>query len=48
MTNEEARHVRFFEISNQGQMAGKTLLTAWHSIDYDITKVLSKSRQIVS
>ena len=27
------------EIHNLGQMAGKTLFTAWHSIDYDVTKV---------
>ena len=41
MTNEEATYRRTMRFLNLGQMAGKTLFTAWHSIDYDITKVLS-------
>jgi len=39
MTNEEANKVCKNEIPNLGQMAGKTLFTAWHSTDYENTKV---------
>ena len=40
MTNEEDTDGGKNEIYNLGQMAGKTLFTAWHIIDYDVTKVL--------
>ena len=40
MTNEEATYGSTMRFLILGQMAGKTLFTAWHIIDYDITKVL--------
>jgi len=39
MTNEEARDRRTMIFFSLGRMASETLFTAWHSIDYDITKV---------
>ena len=40
MTNEEGPNRRTIGFLNLGQMAGKTLFTAWHIINYDVTKVL--------
>ena len=39
MTNEEGPNRRTIGFLNLGQMAGKTLFTAWHIINYDVKKV---------
>ena len=38
MTNEEGRDAGKNKISNLGQLAGKTLSTAWHIIDLYMTR----------